>query len=128
MPGKEFAFYCCGGVVSLTMLLLSSALKNNWYPMFVLIPLALIPLPNLFCSSIGTDPFSGETSLWPAFGHWLFGLLLTCVVGIPTIMLHVQIISSEAFFFVGGALLMLAFMWMYHACTTEDDEEAYGLM
>eukprot|EP00753_Platysulcus_tardus_P016783 PLAT6036.2.p1 GENE.PLAT6036.2~~PLAT6036.2.p1 ORF type:complete len:121 (-),score=36.09 PLAT6036.2:82-444(-) len=99
MPSK--AVIAGAGAFAWLLFMFIASAPYNWNPMFMLLPACLQPLPSLFCSRIGSDPFgSGEVSLWAAFGSWLNGVVLTFFIGLPAVMLHVSAINGAQFAFI----------------------------
>ena len=119
------SFVGCLGLTSLVLLILSGALYKDWWGLMILIPYVLIPLPRCICGG-GGDGMGGNSAagvtgesgtadasvrthhrdLIDGPAHFLEGIIWTCVFGIPSVMVHTEVVSPRCFRLVGVSLCL----------------------
>ena len=87
------SFVGCLGLTSLVLLILSGALYKDWWGLMILIPYVLIPLPRCICGG-GGDGMGGNSAAGVT-AHFLEGIVITCVFGIPSVMVHTEVVSPH---------------------------------
>merc|ERR1719296_169569 len=104
-----------GMAVALTLMILSCALDNVWWPLMTLVPYIAIPMPFLLCGE--SEAFSTSISGWRVTGLFATGAFVVAVFAIPAIELHLGSISGRALGYCLAAdvvlfLVFALFGWM----------------
>lgn len=114
--------------LALFMQLLACALYNNWTPMALIVPYAALPLPLLMIKrGQGDDAlFDAPSAPYLHFGAFLASTLLTLIVGIPLVLVHLDVIEMGAAYFCFSALCLLAATAAASALLSGGDSDESG--
>ncbi|CAI2187072.1 18296_t:CDS:2, partial [Funneliformis geosporum] len=105
MAGLKTFVLACGFL----LVILSGALYQNWWPLFVVATYVLAPLPNyIFSKCSGSDEFFSENdSNKKDFGQFLTAILLVTGVCLPIVLAHAEVITFAAMIMsIGGGALV----------------------
>jgi len=95
--------------IGFLLVILSSALWHNFYPLLVVATYVIAPLPNWICGrAANPDDFmesSGSGVL--DFGRFLTGFLVVMGIALPALLAHCAIIAAPAMVMsiIGGLLI-----------------------
>mmetsp|Transcript_51696 Transcript_51696/g.143150 ORF Transcript_51696/g.143150 Transcript_51696/m.143150 type:complete len:132 (-) Transcript_51696:80-475(-) len=87
--------------VSFMIVIIACAFYGNWWPLTMLVPFSLYPIPLVFTDGLGkdlaVDSSNAGKRAWYLMGQCLIGALGSSLFGLPVLMYHVQAIESEQF-------------------------------
>uniref|UniRef100_A0A7S1CJ06 Uncharacterized protein n=1 Tax=Bicosoecida sp. CB-2014 TaxID=1486930 RepID=A0A7S1CJ06_9STRA len=99
--GKSVLVFASSLGVSLGIIILASAFSANWWPMMMLVPFALIPLPMVFTETYGKQVTAGggdgNSLLWYNYGMCLIGTLGIGLFAMPVVFLNQALIDGTSF-------------------------------
>ena len=106
----------CGYLVGFVLIILSGALYRNFYPLMVLIPALLVPVPPLLCG--GGD---GNTLSF-AFGTFFEMFFWTSTLALAAVMAHTEVIEYAALgFCLAGSVVLFISRVCHEKVVTADD-------
>ncbi|KAI4215184.1 MAG: hypothetical protein LQ351_002499 [Letrouitia transgressa] len=96
--------------IGFLLVILSSALYQNYLPLLVVATYVIAPLPNWICARCSNpDDFmdSGNSGAVADFGRFLTGFLVVMGIALPALLAHCDLIrtSAMAMSIVGGLLI-----------------------
>ncbi|CAG8433210.1 522_t:CDS:10 [Ambispora gerdemannii] len=94
--------------VGFLLAILSCALNNKWWPLFVVATFVIAPLPNWIfggCSN-GDDFYSENSSSLKDFGQFLTGILIVTGFALPFTLAHAGITYAAMAMSIGGGILV----------------------
>ncbi|KAL7272813.1 Vacuolar protein sorting-associated protein 55 [Rhizina undulata] len=96
--------------IGFLLVILSSALFNQYLPLLVVATYILAPLPNALCSRCagrGGDVFGEEGGAIVDFGRFLTGFFVVMGIALPAMLAHSGVITVAAMIMsvVGGLLI-----------------------
>ena len=130
---QQITFISFGLTVSLLFLLLACTLENNWYPMIILIPLFMIPIPFIFLKNGNLeDPGHGNLDgiayiHLPSFMLFFLGGILVCPIAIPSVMVHVGTINLDAGLYTIASAIVLYACSIGYSYITASSSSGSGL-
>ncbi|KAI9141952.1 vacuolar protein sorting 55 [Paraphysoderma sedebokerense] len=105
---KSLAFSLATGVL---LVILSCALFQNWWPLFVVFTYILAPFPNMiFGRCAGSDDlFSDNNSGLKDIGYFITSFFIVTGFGLPMVLAHAHVIAPEAatMSIIGGMLVYI---------------------
>ncbi|RIA80168.1 vacuolar protein sorting 55 superfamily protein [Glomus cerebriforme] len=111
------------------LVILSGALYQNWWPLFVVATFVLAPLPNAIfakCAS-GDDLYSFHeqtNSGFKDFGKFLTSILVVSGIFLPVVLAHVEVIEFAAMVMsVSGGFLVYFTILAYSYFFSEENDE-----
>jgi len=118
--------------IGFLLVILSSALFNNYFPLLVVANYIITPLPNAICaraaassSSFSFDGLEGGGGGVVDFGKFLTGFLVVMGIALPGVLAHSGIITIPAMVMavVGGLLIYgtIIYFGMVFGAGEEDD-------
>ncbi|CUS08378.1 unnamed protein product [Tuber aestivum] len=117
--------------IGFLLVILSSALFGNYFPLLVVANYVLTPLPNAICgrasssSSIFSD--GAESSSVVDLGRFLTGFLVVMGIALPGVLAHSGIITVPAMAMaVVGGLLIYGTVVCFGLFFMEEEEGALG--
>ncbi|KAI9843032.1 MAG: Vacuolar protein sorting-associated protein 55 [Sclerophora amabilis] len=95
--------------IGFLLVILSSALYKNYYPLLVVATYVVAPLPNWICgrASNPDDFMENSGSAIVDFGRFCTGFLVVMGIALPVLLAHVEIIrySAMVMSIIGGLLI-----------------------
>ncbi|RPA95131.1 vacuolar protein sorting 55 [Choiromyces venosus 120613-1] len=95
--------------IGFLLVILSSALYSNYYPLLVVATYILAPLPNAICARCSNpdDFIDGAGNGVLDFGRFLTGFFVVMGIALPAVLWHSQIIVMPAMVMsiIGGLLI-----------------------
>ncbi|KAL8743751.1 MAG: hypothetical protein Q9190_003930 [Brigantiaea leucoxantha] len=96
--------------IGFLLVILSSALWQNYLPLLVVATYVIAPLPNWICSRCSNpDDFmdSGNSGAVIDFGRFVTGFLVVMGIALPALLAHCDLIraSAMAMSIIGGLLI-----------------------
>jgi len=95
--------------IGFLLVILSSALYGNYYPLLVVATYVVAPLPNWICGRAANpeDFMESSGSGIVDFGRFLTGFLVVMGIALPSLLAHCAIISTSAMVMsiIGGLLI-----------------------
>ncbi|RIA96216.1 vacuolar protein sorting 55 [Glomus cerebriforme] len=109
------------------LVILSGALYQNWWPLFVVATYVLAPLPNFIFSKCGPNEsiYSENTGNgYKDFGQFLTAILIVTGVCLPIVLAHSNAITIPAMIMSigGGALVYSTIISYTHFFANEGDD------
>ncbi|KAF2397192.1 vacuolar protein sorting 55 superfamily [Trichodelitschia bisporula] len=94
--------------IGFLLVILSSALWQNYLPLLVVATYVVAPIPNWLCGRAATsDDFGAESHGVVDFGRWLTGFLVVMGMALPAMFAHCALISYPAMVMsITGGLLI----------------------
>ncbi|KAJ3127882.1 Vacuolar protein sorting-associated protein 55 [Physocladia obscura] len=115
--------------VGILLVILSSALFNNWLPLFVVLTYILAPIPNLICKRVAGngDYFSDDNRGVLETGYFLTSVFVVSGVCLPLVLAHGGLISSAAMYLslTGGVMIYFTILGYLKFFVTVDDGSFY---
>ncbi|CAB52733.2 Vacuolar sorting protein Vps55 [Schizosaccharomyces pombe] len=112
--------------VGFMLVILSCALFKNWYPLLIVIPFILAPLPNLLTKKYSTshDFLQEEDRNLLDFGRFTFGATICTGFALPIVFVNVGLIGTAAATMscVGGSIIFLV-ITLYSQAFVQHEEE-----
>lgn len=121
--------------VGLLLVILSCALYNNWWPLFVVLTYLLAPLPNMLARRCSSDSYSYASYSSNdddarkgvlETGYFITSVLIISGIGLPVVLAHAEVITVSAMLlaFFGGILIYTTILGYSHFFGASA-EEAY---
>lgn len=111
--------------VGILLVILSSALFNNWLPLLVVLTYILAPIPNWVASrfSGGGDFFSEENRGILETGYFITSFFLVSGFALPLVLAHSGLIDHVAMYLslIGGILIYITILGYLHFFVTVED-------
>ncbi|GBB99503.1 hypothetical protein RclHR1_03540022 [Rhizophagus clarus] len=109
------------------LVILSGALYQNWWPLFVVATYVLAPVPNFIFSKCGSDDdYYGYDSGngYKDFGRFLTAILIITGVCLPIVLAHSEVITIPAMIMStgGGALVYSTIIAYAHFFANEGED------
>ncbi|GBB92050.1 hypothetical protein RclHR1_19590006 [Rhizophagus clarus] len=110
------------------LVILSGALYQNWWPLFVVATFVLAPLPNyIFSKCASNDELSyfeqTTNNGFKDFGKFLTSILVVSGIALPIILAHVEVIEFSAMIMsVSGGFLVYFTILAYSYFFSEENE------
>ncbi|CAB4486380.1 unnamed protein product [Rhizophagus irregularis] len=108
------------------LVILSGALYQNWWPLFVVATYVLAPLPNFIFSRCGSndDYLDYNNNGYKDFGRFLTAILIVTGVCLPIVLAHSHVITIPAMIMStgGGALVYSTIIAYAHFFSNEGDD------
>ncbi|PKC08936.1 vacuolar protein sorting 55 [Rhizophagus irregularis] len=110
------------------LVILSGALYQNWWPLFVVATFVLAPLPNFIFSKCASGDdlyyFNEQSNNGPKdFGKFLTSILVVSGIALPIILAHIEVIEFAAMLMsVSGGFLVYFTILAYSYFFSEENE------
>ncbi|KAL1923166.1 uncharacterized protein VTP21DRAFT_9542 [Calcarisporiella thermophila] len=109
------------------LVILSCALYNNWWPLFVIGTYVVAPIPNAVCARCGgsNDIMSDESNTGLLdLGRFLTGILVMTGFSLPFVLAHAEVISIPAMIMsIGGGILVYTTIITYGKFFAQEEDE-----
>ncbi|KAJ3025378.1 UNVERIFIED_CONTAM: Vacuolar protein sorting-associated protein 55 [Siphonaria sp. JEL0065] len=111
--------------VGILLVVLSSALYNNWLPLLVVLTYILAPLPNLIAKRVAgnSDYYSDDSRGILETGYFLTSVFVVSGFGLPLSLAHGGLITEMAMYLSlsGGLLIYFTILGYLKFFITVDD-------
>ncbi|KAI9346927.1 vacuolar protein sorting 55 superfamily [Obelidium mucronatum] len=111
--------------VGILLVVLSSALFNNWLPLLVVLTYILAPLPNWICKRLAgnSDYYSDDNNGILETGYFLTSVFVVSGFGLPLTLAHSGLITTMAMYLSlsGGLLIYFTILGYLKFFVTVDD-------
>lgn len=115
------SFLLAGGFL---LSILSCALYNSWWPLFVIFTYIFAPLPNMICSRFQSDEIIGdEPSIMTDVGNFLTSIFIISGFGFSVVFFHAEMITQAAMIMsIIGGLMVYGTILAYSYLFSQSDE------
>ncbi|KAJ3246022.1 Vacuolar protein sorting-associated protein 55 [Chytriomyces hyalinus] len=111
--------------VGILLVILSSALFNNWLPLLVVLTYILAPIPNWVCKRIAgnSDFYSDDNRGVLETGYFMTSVLVVSGFGLPLVLAHSELITMTAMYLslTGGLMIYFTILGYIKFFVTVDD-------
>jgi len=113
--------------IGLVLNLLACILWGNWWPLITIVAYFLAPFPNLFFARCGESYLDSASRNWQDTGYFLTGFLVVSGFGVPAVLTHAEIISTNAFILslFGGLIVYGSILLYIHFFHSKSDEDMF---
>ncbi|KAI8853973.1 vacuolar protein sorting 55 [Chytridium lagenaria] len=110
--------------LGILLVILSSALYSNWWPLLVVLTYVLAPIPNIVCKRLAgsSDFLSEENRGILETGYFVTSFFVVSGFALPLVLSHSEMISSVAMYLSlsGGLLIYATILGYLHFFVGED--------
>ena len=103
IPWVTLAF---GVSIVLILVLVPSIVDDNFWPLVLGAPIILFPLPLIFVN-VGNMKMNAWGKIGESFSICVTGFVLSAIVGIPLLLHHNNIVTTDAMWFIFGADVLI---------------------
>ncbi|WBW71217.1 vacuolar sorting protein Vps55 [Schizosaccharomyces osmophilus] len=112
--------------IGFMLVILSGALYRNWYPLLIVIPFLLAPLPQLLTErySSSHDFLQEEDRNLLDFGRFVFGATISTGFALPIVFVNVSLtnIPAAVMSCIGGFIIFLVITTYSQAFAAHEEE------
>ncbi|EPY53485.1 vacuolar sorting protein Vps55 [Schizosaccharomyces cryophilus OY26] len=112
--------------IGFMLVILSGALYRNWYPLLIVIPFLLAPLPQFLTErySSSHDFLQEEDRNLLDFGRFVFGATISTGFALPIVFVNVSLTNTPAAIMscVGGFIIFMVITIYSQAFTIHEEE------
>ena len=112
--------------LSISLLIVSCALYDGWWPLTILLAYALLPVPMVLSFGVTEDYASASESskAFFHFGQCMMGFVGSCMIGLPLVLKHnTDMELTQFIMFCGSNLVaLIAVIWIWLKQYAEDDD------